>query len=57
MEPGKFYVIRSYSHTDKRKLWSVESRPFDHELDAENWMDFVKKEHPKSKYSVVQISL
>jgi hypothetical protein len=49
-----FHVLRTYSHTDKRCLWKVESRPFVRREDADFWKEFVEKEykteHPKGKH-------
>jgi hypothetical protein len=56
-----FYVIRTYTHTDLKQLWKVESRPIVRKEDAESWKDFVEMEyyteHPRSehKFSVVEL--
>lgn len=46
-----FRVMRTYSHTDQRCLWSVESRPFSGRKEAEDWKSFLELEwkelHPK----------
>jgi hypothetical protein len=57
-----YYVLRTYSRTDRRKLWKVESRPFSRKGDAESWCEFERKqwvkEHPKTKavFFVVDVS-
>jgi hypothetical protein len=49
-----YRVMRKYSHTDKRQLWSVESRPIHDLQKAMDWRDFMKTEHPKFDYFIVQ---
>jgi len=60
-----FYVVRTYSHTDKQQLWKVLSRPFKDESSAEAWKCWTETEwrleHPQSKtkpeFFVVSVNL
>lgn len=52
---GTYVVARKYSHTDKRKLWKIESREFTDKQSAINWMDYLKVEEPKHEYFIVEI--
>jgi hypothetical protein len=47
-----FVVVRTYSHTDKRQLWSVESKRFIEKSQAENWSNFLQKEWNESNTRV-----
>jgi len=40
----KFVVLREYSHTDRRHLWSVESRQIACHNNAIDWQDFMDSE-------------
>ena len=50
---GYYYVVREYSHTDKRQLWSIVSRRITHRRDAEAWAEFQQELQPKHKFFVV----
>ncbi len=43
-----YYVMRSYSDTDKRCLWKVCSRPIDSYDAADTWLSYLKN-NPKNK--------
>lgn len=53
----RFYVCRKYSHTDRRQLWSVESRPFVNQPAAAAWKEYLEDESPKLKgtFFIVQM--
>jgi len=52
-----YFVLRTYSHTDKRQLWKVESRRFSTELQAKDWKDFLKQESPVNEYFIVSMTI
>ena len=57
-EDGKFIVIREYTHTDKKKLYKVLSRPMDDETVAIHWMKFmaeIDEPSPGNKFMVVKV--
>lgn len=45
--------MSSYSHTDKRQLWKVESKPFIRQDGAESWMEYLQTEEPKKEFFIV----
>jgi hypothetical protein len=55
MTPGMFYVMREYSHTDRRHLLAVESLPFRDERIAKDWKDWLESQNPKSKFVLVRV--
>lgn len=57
MTPGKFYVVRELSHTDRAHSLKVMSRPFDDVQSAESWMEFCLTDEPAKgrEYMVVQV--
>jgi hypothetical protein len=57
MTPGKFYVVRELSFTDRTHSLKVMSRPFDDKERAECWMDFCLVDEPAKgrEYMVVQV--
>lgn len=53
-----FIVVREYSHTDRRKLYKVLSRPMEDEQIAVSWMKFmaeVDDPSPGNKFMVVKV--
>ena len=44
-----FFVARSYSHTDKRKLIKILTRRMKNKVDAEIWKEFEEGEDKKRK--------
>lgn len=57
-EDGKFIVVREYSHTDRRKLYKVLSRPMEDERAAVSWMNFMAdmdEPSPGDKFMVVKV--
>jgi hypothetical protein len=50
---GYYYVAREYSHTDKRRLWSIVSRRITYREDAESWAEFQQSFEPKHRFFVV----
>lgn len=44
-----FYVCRLYGKGITKILWKVASVRFAQQLDADNWMDYLKEESPKWK--------
>jgi hypothetical protein len=58
----KFFVVRTYSHTDIKCLWKVLSRGLVDKPTAEIWMEHYKKEDirekkykPDWKYMIVEM--
>lgn len=45
-----FYVIRTYSHTDRQHLVKVMSRPMKSRAEAESWKDFCESESNSKSY-------
>jgi len=41
LDDQNWFVARLYSHTDRRLLWSIVSRPMKSKHDAEVWADFM----------------
>jgi hypothetical protein len=57
-EEGLFVVLREYTHTDRKKLYKVLSRPMSDERTAISWMDFmasVDEPSPGNKFMVVKV--
>lgn len=55
----EYYVLKQYSWTDRRCLWSVLSRPFKRITDAELWLHCCKtndtsKKRKKPEYFIVE---
>lgn len=57
MTPGKFYVVREHSLTDRIHSLKVMSRPFDDQARAEDWMEFCMDDEPAKgrEYMVVHV--
>jgi len=47
------FVMSSYSHTDRRQLWQVCSKPFIRQADADTWMEYMQSEEPKKEFFVI----
>lgn len=57
-EEGRFIVLREYTHTDRKKLYKVLSRPMADEATAIHWMEFmagVDEPSPGNKFMVVKV--
>lgn len=57
-EQGQFLVVREYTHTDRKKLYKVLSRPMSSLPMAESWMNFMAEADepsPGNKFMVVQV--
>ena len=52
-----FYVIRTYSHTDRRQLIKVESRPIADYADADLWKRMSEKcdKNKEHHYAVIAV--
>ena len=52
-----YVVLRTYSHTDRRHLWKVETRRMTSFVQAEDWKDFLESEdkNKKHKYFIVKV--
>jgi hypothetical protein len=61
----EFYVVRTYSHTDKQQLWKILSRRFKEQHAAESWKSWMQEEwrleHPRARrkpeFFVVAVNL
>lgn len=45
-----YYVMRTYSHTDKQQLWKVMSRPIMNIRDAEIWRQSCMDQEKNTKH-------
>ena len=57
-EEGRFLVVREYTHTDRKKLYKVLSRPMSDEATAIHWMEFMAEgdePSPGNKFMVLQV--
>ena len=56
-EEGRFLVVREYTHTDRKKLYKVLSRPMSDEATAVLWMEFMAEDEPSpgNKFMVVKV--
>ena len=56
-EEGLFIVLREYTHTDRKKLYKVLSRPMSDEATAVLWMEFMVEDEPSpgNKFMVVKV--
>ena len=52
-----YVVLRTYSHTDRRCLWKVETRRMKSRTDAQGWKEFLESEdkNKKHKYFIVKV--
>jgi len=56
IENQKFIVLREYSHTNRRQLWSVESRHINSEMRAIDWSNYMDSESKgKRKHFVAAV--
>ncbi len=51
-----YYVMRTYSHTDKQQLWKVVSRRIKNKNDAETWKELCEKTEKNKKHNFFIIS-
>jgi|SRR5215217_1949136 len=55
----RFVLCRHYSHTDKRQLWKVETRPQIDRRSCESWMETLKADpkNKKNEYFIAEIAV